>query len=449
MTKKIYNENKTVSVVGLGKIGLCFAACLADRGFDTIGVDIDDKVVAKVNNKCSPFYEPGLSNLLTKIGGTKFHATSDYSQAIIKTDITFVIVGTPTDDDVNFSNHQIISSLTSLAITLRETDKLNHLFVISSTVTPGSIKRDFIPLIEDITGRKSDVGFDMCYNPDFVALGNVIHGFSNPEIVVIGENRPDAGKLVEDLHRRLCLNEPDISHMSLASAELAKVSLNAYITLKISFANLLADFCEQVPEADLDTITRAIGNDRRISPYYFTGGLPYGGTCFPRDTKAFIAFADQLGIDSGLIHAVERINLSRRKRLCETVIDELDKAGCQTAGIIGLSFKPDTSVITESPGIHLIEYLLARDYEVFAFDPHSSGQVRDRFGDRVQLSSSPEEGLSKAGVNVLMHRDERFKHLIESYRPGSKLIIIDCWRFIDAAVTDDLISIVPFGYYRD
>jgi UDPglucose 6-dehydrogenase len=236
-----------LSVVGLGKLGLCLAACFAEKGFETLGVDIEEQVVQKVNQGVAPWFEPGLDELLARHGGKMLRATVHHREAIEQTDITFVLVATPSNPDGTFSNRFVEAALRSLGDALRESKKDHHLFVISSTVMPGSTESDFIPLLEKHSGRRLNEGFSVCYDPDFVALGNVIKGFLCPDLVIIGESSPDAGARVEAIHRQICENEPVISRMSIINAELAKVCLNVYVTLKISFANSVANLCERIP----------------------------------------------------------------------------------------------------------------------------------------------------------------------------------------------------------
>jgi UDPglucose 6-dehydrogenase len=310
----------TVSVVGMGKLGLCLAAVFAKKGLRTIAVDIERKVVEAVNRGRSPIIEPGLDEIIAEVAGTTLRATLDHREAIEGSDVTFVLVSTPSNPDGSFSNRYVESALRSLAAAFGQSTKGYHLFVISSTVVPGSTEGSFIPLIEEVSGRKLHRDFDVCYDPDFVALGDVINGFLKPDLVVIGESTARGGELVEAIHRRVCESTPYIGRMSLVSAEIAKVSLNSYITVKITFANMLATICQRIPGADIDAITRAIGADPRISPLYLRGGPAYGGTCFPRDTKAFITFAGQHRHDAGMIRAVERINEAQHTELASLVM---------------------------------------------------------------------------------------------------------------------------------
>ena len=441
--------SECLSVVGLGKLGLCLAACFADKGFETLGVDIEEQVVERVNRGEAPWFEPGLAELLSKHGGRELRATVHHREAIECTDITFVLVPTPSTPDGSFSNRLVEAALRSLAEALRDSRKEHHLFVISSTVMPGSTEKSFIPLIERHTGRKLNDGFSVCYDPDFVALGNVINGFLRPDIVVIGESCPEAGERVEEIHRRMCENEPVISRMSIINAELAKVCLNVYITLKISFANSIANLCERIPGADVDAITRAIGVDKRISPYYFQGGLAFGGTCFPRDTKAYITLAEKFGVQAELVQAVDRANLFQNEHLVEVVLRELDKVKNKTVGVLGLAFTLNTPVVTESPAVKLIAELLKNDIHVVAYDPLAIDIARTVFGSAVEYVHSPQSCLAQAGLAVVALRSPEFKRAVETYVPNNPLTIVDCWRIVTPSSLHPKIRYVPLGQYTN
>ena len=434
-----------VSVVGLGKLGLCLAACLAHRGFETIGVDIQERVVNSINTGVSPIVEPGLDELLSNLGGTRLRATLSHKEAIDQTGITFVLVATPSNSDGSFSNHYVEAALKSLATAFGESKKEYHLFVISSTVMPGSIDSSFIPILEKHSGRKLNQDFAVCYDPDFVALGNVIEGFLRPDLVVIGETAPEAGARVEVVHRQLCENEPSISHMSIISAEIAKVCLNVYITLKVSFANSIANLCEYIPGTDVDAITRAIGADKRISPYYFQGGLSFGGTCFPRDTRAYISLAGKHGVQAELVHATVRVNEHQDQHLAEVVLREAETLENEAVGILGLAFKPNTPVITESPAVKLIQELLKHGMRIVAYDPLAMENTKSVFGDAIEYVSSAKECLEQSGLCVVTLRASELKHAVESYAPARPITVADCWRMIEPAKLNDHVKYVALG----
>ncbi len=445
---KVLASIENASLVGLGKLGLCLAGVYAKQGLNTIGVDIEKRVVDAINAGQSPIVEPGLDELMAAVGGKSLHATLDHREAVEKTDITVILVATPSNPDGSFSNRYVESALKSLATALKESTKPYHLFVISSTVIPGSIEGSFIPLIEKYSGRKLNEGFGMAFDPDFVALGNVINGFLRPDLVIIGQSDARAGDLVEEIHHKICENKPSIHRMSLTSGEIAKVSLNSYITVKISFANTLANICERIPGADVDAITAAIGVDKRISPYYFRGGLSYGGTCFPRDTHAFVTFAKQHGDDADMIKAVQRVNQFQDEHLVELAQKYVVANNGNAVGVLGLAFKPHTPVITESPGIKLIHGLRTSDVEIVVHDPLAIESTKVVFNDEIEYVSSVEECLSRVNVCIITNMDKAYKAAVENFVPERPITIIDTWRLLDPAALHENITYVAWGYHE-
>lgn len=438
----------SVSVVGLGKLGLPLAACFADTGYRTVGVDLNEELVNAVNDGVSPIVEPKLGRLVARLGGRQLVATVDHGEAIWHSDVTFVLVATPSNPDGSFSNRYVEAALKSLATAFGESKKAYHLFVISSTVRPGSTEGSFIPLLEKYSGRKLNVDFGVCYDPDFVALGNVVDGFLCPDLIVIGESQREAGDQVEAIHRAIVQNEPHLARMSLISAEIAKVSLNAYVTLKISFANTLANICEAIPGADVDAITSAVGADRRVSPYYFRGGLGFGGTCFPRDTKAFIVMAEQYGNDASIIKAGEEVNLFQDRHLTDTVVGLVKEGEEKTVGVLGLAFKPNTPVVAESPSIRLIENLLRQGIKVVVYDPLAMENTKAVLADRVKYASTVEECIAESNVVVVATRDNEYKQAIEGLVLRDHKVLLDCWRTIDPSKLNERFEYVAYGRFR-
>ena len=439
----------TISVIGLGKLGLCLAACFAERGFDTIGIDINEQTVNSINDGISPLVETGLDKLISKTAGKSLKAASNHRLAIEETDVTFILVQTPSNPDGMISNKYVTSVLKALASALKDSDKEYHLFVISSTVMPGSIEKEFVPLIEKNSGRKLNVGFGMCYVPEFVALGSVIKDFLNPDLVVIGESGSHAGEIAEVIYQKFCLNNPPIIKMSPVNAEITKMSLNVYMTLKISYANLLSNICEKLPGADVDVVTKALGFDRRISPYYLKGGLSYGGTCFPRDVKGFIAFARQHKFSSELVEAVDRANQDRSRIVAETVLQQLSFVGGKTAAVLGVAFKPNTPVITESPAVKIIDELLKNNINVIVYDPLAMENTRALFGDKIQYASSAKDCFAQSSVCVITTQADEFKRIDESFIANDPTVIIDCWRILNPAGLGEKTVYVPVGRWKN
>lgn len=438
--------NDRISVVGLGKLGLGLALSFANAGIETLGVDVNENFVDELNRGRSLIIEPQYEEYLQRLG-EKFRATTSHAEAIEKSEITLILVATPSIGDGRFSNRYVKSAVRSLAEAFGKSDKPYHIFVISSTVVPGSTDRTFIPLIEQHSGRRHKKDFDVCFDPDFVALGTVIRDFENPDFVIVGESSPEAGARVAALHKKMCKNDPPIHRMSLISAEVAKVSLNAYITMKISFANTVANLCEQIPGTDVDAITNAIGGDRRISPYYLRGGLAFGGTCFPRDTKAFMTISRQYGLKPTLIEAVEEVNIEQNRRLARLVEENFTED--RKVSILGLAFKDETPVVESSPAIELIQELVINDVDVTVYDPLAMESVKAIFGDEVTYANSVKECLNSSPVCVVTLLSKVYKEAIETCVPEGDLVVIDAWRQINMEKVDERVSVIAVGRNAD
>lgn len=433
---------ESISVVGLGKLGLGLALSFASRGIETLGVDVNEDVVNSINAGKTPIIEPQYQELLGELGD-KFRATTSHKEAVEKTDVTFVLVATPSIGDGRFSNRYVKSALKSLAEAFGKSGKKHHLFVISSTVVPGSTEKTFIPLIEQFSGKKYKKDFDVCFDPDFVALGTVIKDFKNPDLVIIGESSPQAGARVEALHRHMCENEPQFSRMSIISGEVAKISLNAYVTMKISFANTVANLCERIEGTDVDAITNAIGADKRISPYYLRGGLAFGGTCFPRDTKAFMTISRQYDLDPILLAAVEAVNVEQNKYLAAVVKKQLNEEN--KVSVLGIAFKDKTPVTEASPAINLIQELVIDDVDVTVFDSLAMENARTIYDDEISYANSIEECLASSPVCIVTLMSKDYKQAIENYSAEKPLTIVDCWRQIEAEKLSPNIKLVAIG----
>ena len=433
-----------LSVIGLGRLGLCAAACFASRGVPVVGVDINPSIVDAVNRGAAPFYEPQLPATL-RAAGDRLEATADYGRALERSDVTLLIVPTPSGPDGEFSDAYLQDALTHLARALRVSRKPSHLFVITSTVSPGTIEGRLIPLIESVSGRALHEGFEICYNPEFIALGTVISDFLRPDLVLIGESAGAAGDRLEALYRSVCENTPRVARMSIVSAEITKIALNSFVTTKITFANTLASICEAVPGADIDAITDALGADRRVSPHYLRGGLPFGGPCFPRDNRAFAVFAARHGVDARLAKATEAANLARVREIAGLVRRHVPQADRRVA-VLGLSFKAGTPVIEESPGMLLVEELLAAgDVEVAVYDPLAAAGARAQLGDRVRYATSTRDCMDGAALCVFTTAASEFREVDDTFLTRTPATVIDCWRVLDPAKFGPAVRYVALG----
>jgi UDPglucose 6-dehydrogenase len=355
---------RSISVFGLGKLGACIAATFAQRGFDVIGIDIDPEKVRRVNEGLAPVQEPLLAETISA-GHARLRASTD-PKAAASTDASFFIPPSPSLPDGSFSNEYLLRAMQSAAQAVREAGKKSHLFVCNSTTTPGTMDSVLIPMLEKETGWVCGQDFGVCYNPEFIALGNVINGLLEPDMVLIGESDSQSGAALEELYRKYNRNKPNIARMSLMSAELTKISVNSFITMKISFTNQLRLIAEKCPKADIHAILDAIGSDSRIGRKYLRAGLSFGGPCFPRDNRLLAYAAKRSGLRAPLAEASDMVNEMTKERLLETVND-LTKPN-DTVAVLGLAYKPDTWIVEESAGLHLAQSLHRNGRNVLVHD---------------------------------------------------------------------------------
>src|ERR1700736_1242813 len=355
---------KSVSVCGLGKVGACMAATFAARGFSVVGVDIDPEKIRKVNAGLPPVDEPLLAETI-KEGEKRLRATDDAAETVA-TDATFFIPPSPSLPDGSFSTEYLLKAMQPVAKAVRAAGKKGHIFVCSSTTTPGAVDSVLIPMLEKETGWKCGAEFSVCYNPEFIALGNVINGLLEPDFVLIGESDPAAGDALEKFYRGYTRNKCRIARMSIISAELTKISVNSYITMKISFTNQLRMIAEKFPKADINTILDAIGTDTRIGKKYLRAGLSFGGPCFPRDNRLLAFAAREVGLEAPLAEASDRTNELTKSNLLAKVRTFVPTGG--TVLILGMSYKPDTYITEESAGLYLAQHLKRQGYRVLVHD---------------------------------------------------------------------------------
>jgi UDPglucose 6-dehydrogenase len=431
-----------IAVVGLGKLGAPLAAVLASKGNNVLGLDVNPEAVRLLNEGRAPVDEPGLQELISA-SRERLSATTDLAAAA-DTDVSIVLVPTPSDERGAFSNEHALAAVEGIGRALGGRDDY-HVVVVASTVMPGSCDGEIRSALESASGRRVGDTLGLCYSPEFIALGSVIRDMLEPDMVLIGESDARAGNVLEQLYGGVCENEPPFRRMSLVNAELTKIAVNTYVTMKISYANALADMCERLPGADVAAVTDALGLDTRIGAKYLRGAISYGGPCFPRDNKAFGVFARDLGAEPLLAEATDAVNVAQTDRLARVVQSRL-KAG-NAVGILGLAYKPDTGVIEESPGIALARLLGSAGYEVRVYDPVATEAALDALGGLAQASSSAAELLAQSDVTVIATPWPEFADLpIEALeREGRSTVVIDCWRQLPERASGGVVEIVRLG----
>lgn len=433
------------SVIGLGKLGSPLAAVLASKGFEVVGVDSNPKFVAALQAGRAPVSEPGLQELLAS-APIPVRATADIDIAVVNSDVTFVVVPTPSGPDGSFSNAHVISAVRDIGTALRRKDGY-HLIVIASTVIPGSTDGPIREALEAAFGRSIAERVGLCYSPEFIALGSVIRDMLNPDFVLIGESDSRAGDLLESIYRTICNNQPPIRRMNFVNAELAKIALNSFVTAKISFSNMLSEICDYLPGADAAVVASTIGRDSRIGGKYLNPALGFGGPCFPRDNAALASFARRLGTQADLPEATDSINdrqIGRMTNLVRSIIAH------GTVGILGMSYKPDTAVIEASPGIAMASSLADAGYHVLISDPEALGAAAAVLGSKVVPVAAAEECAASADLLIIATPWACYRKLpLQALRrPGRCLPVIDCWRLLPPADFAEIVELVYLGQRR-
>lgn len=436
-------ELKRISVIGLGKLGLPWAACFAEKGFSVIGVDVDSHKIQAVNKGICPIYEPGLKELINASQG-RLTATDDYEKAVLNCEVSFIFVPTPIDSNNVLSSQYILEVAGHIGDVLRKKSGY-HLVVLVSTVMPGTTQEELRPLLESSSGKYCGKDFGLCYNPEFVALGSVLHDLLNPDFVLIGESDSQSGSMLADLYRRVCENSPAVARMNFINAELTKLAINAFVTTKISFANTLARICERLPGANVEVVSSALGLDSRIGGKYLKGAIGYGGPCFPRVNLALTALLHSLGLSAGLSQATDTFNRQQVPWLVELIKNYLKRDS--NVGILGLSYKPDSDVVEEAQGMLLAQALANDGIKVFAYDPVAMDKARKVLKKSVTFAKSVQDCIQKADVVVIMTPWDEFKQLSswEPARTSPPKVIVDCWRILDKIRQDKGIIYVPLG----
>jgi UDPglucose 6-dehydrogenase len=420
------------------------AAGIGSRGHQVIGVDVNHAAVDAVNNGRAPVQETGLDEMMVA-NRTRIRATLSHADAIVNSELTFVIVPTPSDERGAFSLQYAAYAFREIGRALAQKTEY-HTVVLTSTVLPGASRYGLIPILERFSGKRCGEGFGFCYSPEFVALGSVIRNFLNPDFLLVGEYDARSGEHLEECYRGIVVNSAPVARMSLENAELAKISVNAYVTTKITFANMLAEICARMPGGNVDVVSDAIGLDSRIGRKYLTGGLGYGGPCFPRDNVALGFLASALGVGADVPLTTDKLNRSIAHRVVDYVASVA--APGSTVAVLGLSYKPHSHVIEESQAIQIIKELVDRQYRVVGYDPLAGAAANQELVGRALVFDSIAACLEHSDVVLIANADPLFEALTpEQFTDGTRRVtIIDFWRQLAPRLSGAPgINYVPYG----
>jgi UDPglucose 6-dehydrogenase len=413
------NKEK-IGVIGLGNLGLPLAVTFAKSDFDVIAMDVDDNKIKKLEGHISPFEETGLQDaLLEPKVKTNLHPTTNLEAAILETKASFIVVNTPSRPDGSFSLKYLRMAAENIGKILKKADFF-HVVVVVSTVSPKDCEDHILPILESQSGKKCGIDFGFVHNPEFIALGSVIKDMLHPDYRVIGESDPKSGRIIEEIYKQV--SDDPIVRMSIANAELTKIALNCYMTLKISFVNTLSEICQNMDGGNVDLVTKTLGLDSRISPKFLKAGLGFGGPCFPRDNQAFMAIAKKFDAQAFLSEATVKVN----DRQISLILERIKKApNVKHITILGVSYKPDVPYIIESQAFEVAK-LLAEDpeYQVTLYDPQAMENSRKILGNKVNYATSVDDALnSQSDLYVILTPWKEFDNLnFEGKR------VINFWR---------------------
>jgi UDPglucose 6-dehydrogenase len=383
-------SGKSISVIGLGVVGLTTAVGFRLKGHTVIGIDIDPEKVININDGISPIYEMALGEALKK---TRIKATTDFEQ-VLKSDISFLCGGTPGSVDGSIDLHYVQGPVEQLAELLKKKER-PHLVVVRSTVVPGTTDEVVVPYFRGLP----EVG--ICVNPEFLKMGTALEDYMAPSRIVIGEHDRKWGDILASLYKDF--NAPVI-RTDFVTAEMIKYASNACLAAKITFINEIGNICKKMG-IDTYNVTAGMELDGRIGAGHLRAGIGYGGSCFPKDIAALVAKAREVGYEANVLHQIVELNNSQPKHMIELLKKHIPSLKGKVIGILGLTFKPDTDDIRESQAIHIIEMLLKEGAKIRAYDPQGMHNFQKLFPN-IEYANRAEKILESDAVLIITEWDE-------------------------------------------
>lgn len=392
-----------IAVIGTGYVGLVTGACFAEFGVEVTCVDVDKKKIDGLKNNIMPIYEPGLETIVEKnFKAGRLHFTTDIKSAVEQALVVFLAVGTPPKED----GSPDMSYYQQAAKDIAEAMNGYKVLVTKSTVPVGTGKwlREFVE-----ENQITKTNFGVASNPEFLREGAAIDDFMRPDRVVVGSNEEDAIAIMKDLYRPLYLIETPIVITSLEAAELIKYAANAFLATKITFINEIANLCDAIG-CDVHDVARGMGMDNRIGRKFLHPGPGYGGSCFPKDTRAFTKVGDKYGVATSVVDAVIEANEYQRLAMIPKIEKIVGDLNGKRIGVLGLSFKPETDDMRESPATDIIKEMQKRGAIVRAFDPVAMEEAKHSLPD-IEYATDEYDAIKDADALVIVTEWNQFRAL--------------------------------------
>ncbi|HUW92294.1 MAG TPA: UDP-glucose/GDP-mannose dehydrogenase family protein [Bacteroidales bacterium] len=395
-----------IAVVGTGYVGLVTGTCFAETGVTVTCVDIDREKISRLRMAKPPIYEPGLETMIRRNAEKgRLFFTTDIAEALDKCEVVFITVGTPPGEDGSADLSHVLEVAHDIGRTMKD-----YLVVVTkSTVPVGSSALVREAVQEELTKRNKEIYFDVASNPEFLKEGDAIEDFLRPERIVIGVDEDDAEDIMRRLYKPFILNQHPILFMDIASAELTKYAANAMLATRISFINEIANLCD-ILGADVNLVRKGIGSDSRIGNKFLYPGVGYGGSCFPKDTKALIRTAEEKGYSMNVVKAVDLTNELQKGIMFIKIKEHFGKdLKGRVFAMWGLTFKPQTDDTRESPAMILISLLLAAGARVQAYDPAGIPEAKAKLADAITYATDPYVACENADALLLLTEWSEFR----------------------------------------
>jgi UDPglucose 6-dehydrogenase len=417
-----------IGVIGLGFVGLSLTSVLASKGFDVVGIDVNEERCRKISDGVSPFFEPDLEKTLKNGLKKKLKVKNDIS-LVQDCDLIFVTVGTPQNRTGAIDLSIIKKAMISLGKSIQKSKK-QHIILIKSTVVPGTMKDVILPILENNSKKKAEKDFGLISNPEFLQESTAIKDTKFPHAVVLGGYRTKFMKKIEKFFTKLHPKTPIIvtNHQT---AEMIKYANNSFLATKISFINQLSNICQKIPGANIDDVAKTIGLDPRIGGLFLNAGPGYGGSCLPKDMKALIKFAKITGVKPTLLNAVEDVNVKQLEEIILIAKKKLGVLESKKITILGTSFKPNTDDIRDSIAIELIKKLLKRKVKVTVHDPKAIENTKNVFKNKINYTKSIQDAILGSHCVIIMTQWKQYQKLSNNeFKKMKKKLIIDCRRML-------------------
>ena len=431
-----------VSVIGTGYVGIVTGVCFAEKGHQITCVDVDQAKVDSINNGVSPIFERGLGELLKKHAGGQLHATTNLVDAVLQTELSVIAVGTPFDGrEIDLTYIKAVSKEIGRALK----DKSDyHVVIVKSTVVPGTTDAVVRPILEEASGKIAGIDFGVGMNPEFLTEGEAVNDFLFPDRIVLG----GMDKATIDQQARLYEGFPgvEVQRTNNTSAEMIKYTSNALLATLISFSNEMANLCAAVKDVDIVDVMRGVHVSRylsidlpdgkRVQPpiiSFLAAGCGFGGSCFPKDVKALAAYGERHHAPMHVLDAVLKVNEQQPQKIIQLLKKHFTSLKGVRISILGLSFRPDTNDMRESPAIPIIRSLLQEGAGVKGYDPVATDEARKIFSvQELMLSGSLSEALEKVDAVVLVTRWDEFRAVPELLKnKNPQPVFVDGRRLLD------------------